>query len=151
MHVCVRVLSDTQCLSCLCSADRRRRMSACQYPAASLLLVFVAHIAVLSVCCTCQGGMWEIRGLRAEERERESQAPSISCYVDLKIESILPSSLFPVHLCFHSQRPSLDLPLCFPLILVLALLVSQFSLSKHSLRCPVISLLKCNARQFGHC
>lgn len=46
-----------------------------------------------------------------ERRRRGVRAPSFSCYVDLKIDSILPSSLFPVHLCFHSQRPSLVLSL----------------------------------------
>lgn len=96
--VCVRVLSDAQSLSCLCSADRRRRMSACQYPAASLLLVFVAHIAVLSVCCTCQGGMWEIRG-RREEEERVGPLHLMLCGPKNRkhppVFSIPSASLFP--------------------------------------------------------
>lgn len=88
------------CLVSLAQTGEGRRMSACQYPAASLLLAFGAHGAVLSVCCTCQ-------------EEERSEAPSVSCYVDLKIDSILPSFLFPVQLCFHSQRPSPGSPSLF--------------------------------------
>lgn len=148
VHVCVFCQIPSPCLVSVLQTGEGRRMSACQYPAASLSLAFGAHRAVLSVCCTCQGGMWEMRGWREEDR---SEAPSFSCYVGLKIDSILPSFLFPVHLCFHTQRPSPDLPLCFPLILVLFPPVSLFGLSKHALWCPMIRLLQCNARQFGHC
>lgn len=42
-------------------------------------------------------------------------APSILCYVDLKIDSSLPSSLIPVHLCFHTQHLSLYHPPPHPL------------------------------------
>lgn len=56
--------------------------------------------------------MWELRERRAEEW---SEAPSILCYVDLKIANLLPSSLIPVHFCFHTQHRSLDQPPPLPL------------------------------------
>lgn len=56
--------------------------------------------------------------------EEWSEAPSILCYVDLKIASLLPSSLIPEHLCFHTQHLSLHHPSPPPSLPFLLLLVS---------------------------
>lgn len=62
-------------------------------------------------------GKWG--GWREEEERSEpppqntythTPPPPILCYVDLRIDRILLSFLFRVHLCFHTQRPSLDPP-----------------------------------------
>lgn len=50
------------------------------------------------------------------DRGRGGDASSLSCYLDLKIESILPSFLFPAQFCFHTQPPFLLPLLCFSLI-----------------------------------
>lgn len=62
--------------------------------------------------------------------EEWSEAPSILCYVDLKIASLLPSSVIPVHFCFHTQHLSSDqapprplpLPPCFSVNILSAVL-----------------------------
>lgn len=58
-----------------------------------------------------------------------------------------PFFLFPMHLCFHTQPPPC-FSLCFP---HLFLLISLFGLSKHAIWCPMIRLLKCNARLCRQC
>lgn len=56
-EVCLSCQIPSPCLVSVLQTGEGRRMSACQYPAASLLLVFRAHRAFPSVCCMCQGGM----------------------------------------------------------------------------------------------
>lgn len=91
-----------------------RRTSACQDPAASLLLVFWAHRAILSICCTCQGGKVENEGMVSEGEK----FPSLLICADLKIDSVLPflnslcisvssySAFFPVYPLLLSISPS---------------------------------------------
>jgi len=135
---CVLVLSDTQSLSQFC---RLEKSEDCQPASIQLLLSYwySGHtepfwVSVARAKEEC--GKWG-------DGERRSKAPSLLCYLDLKIESILPFFLFPVHLCFHTQPPSMFLPLCFLLIFS-----SLSGLCKHACWCPKISLLKYTARQF---
>lgn len=148
VHVCGSCQTPSPCLVSVLQTGEGKGMSACQYPAASLLLVFGAHRAILSVCCTCQGGMWEMR--EGERRSGGVRAPSLMLsgpknrqhppFFSIPSASLFPYSSLPVSPSLFSLSSS------FPF-----LLVSLFGLSKHALWCPMIRLLKCNARQFGHC
>lgn len=80
-------------------------------------------------------------GNEGMERRGVVWAPSILCYVDLKIDSILPfsnpsASLFS-HRASFLVSPSSPSPSS-----------SSLFLCKHPLWCPLITLLQCNPRQF---
>lgn len=132
-------LSSEECMCCwpvLVSSlfCRQVKAEACQYPAASLLLVFGAHRTIPSVCCTCQGGMWEMRGWR-EEEERSEPPPPLSLMLSgpknrphPPFFSIPNASLFP-----YTGRLPVSLSV-FP-IFSLFLLISLFGLSKHGIWC----------------
>lgn len=132
---CVRVLSDTQSLSRLC---RQEKTEGCQPARIQLLLAYwysghtePSRVSVARAKEEC--GKW-----------RDSESHSLLYCADLKIDRILSSFLFPVHLGFHTQLLSLFLLLSYhPYFLV-----SLFGLRKYSSWCPEIRLLKSNGRQF---
>ena len=147
----MRVLSDTQSLSCLCSADRRRQKNV-SLPVSSCFSLIGIRGTQSRPECLLHVPRRNVgnEGMEREEEEM-SEAPLHLMLCGPKNSQHPPffstpsASLFPYAASLPGS-PSLFSSHPCPLFL----LVCLFRLSKHALWCPMIRLLKCNARQFGH-